>query len=167
MNCDRFAALVDDYLNERLDGATREAWREHLCRCPACRAAAVRTEPTLAFAALGPREIPAAEVDRCVAAVEGLIHRERLVHRLHRRTRRWLAAAAAGLVLAAGGLVWRLHGGAAPTVAARTAPAALHVATPPPEVEVAMPGSEIRVYQFAGGGDDLAVTYIVNPAMEL
>ena len=168
MNCDRFVALIDEYLADRLDGADRDAWREHLAGCPACREKALMREPTLMFATLPKRVPDAGAVSACANGVRSLIHRDSLVHRLHVRSRRWLAAAAAVILILGGGLLWRAQAGpeaGRPTVTAAGSP--VRITAPAPEVNVEMPGDHVRIYQFAVGSDDLAVTYVVNPGMEL
>jgi len=167
MRCERFTQLLDAYLNEELEGEVRAAWRTHLAECEACRRDAVRREPALLFAATPPPATAAAETVTCVRTVRALIHQDRLESRLRRRAHRWLAAAAAIVVLLTGGLAWRmLRPGAAPVVAAQ-APAAATAPGPAPEVEIRMEQPDIRVYQFAVDDPDMAVTLVVNAAMEL
>ncbi|NOZ77864.1 MAG: zf-HC2 domain-containing protein [Acidobacteria bacterium] len=168
MNCDRFVALIDEYLADRLDGGDRDAWREHMAGCPACRERALAKEPTLMFAALPKRLPDAGAVSACAQGVRSLIHRDSLVHRLHVRSRRWLAAAAAVVVILGGGLLWRAQvGSEAGRAAVPSAASRIHVAAPAPEIDVEMPNDHVRIYQFAVRGNDLAVTYVVNPGMEL
>lgn len=168
MNCERFQELMDAYLEERLEGPVRITWREHLRECASCRELAVGREPTLMLATLSAREAGPEAVAACLSGTQSLIRQDRLVHRLRRRSKRWLAAAAAVLVLLAGGLAWRLRSGGVGAASGGVAAAAsARVTTPAPEVEVEMPAEKVRVYQFATEGDDLAVTYIINPAMDL
>ena len=168
MTGDRFLALIDAYLADQLDGAERDAWRTHLAACPACRQRALAKEPALMFAALPKREPDAADISACASGVRSLIHRDNLVHRLHVRSRRWLAAAATAVIILGGGLLWHTTRGPEPNrTAARPAIPQVQITAPAPEVDVEMPGDHVRIYQFAVGGDDMAVTYVVNPGMEL
>jgi len=167
MRCERFSELLDAYLDEELEGEVRAAWRGHLAECEPCRQNAVRREPTLLFATTPPPSAATAETAACVRTVRALIHQDRLESRLRRRAHRWLAAAAAIVVLLAGGLAWRMvRPGPAPAVAAQAPPAAM-TPGPAPEVEIRMEQPDIRVYQFAVDDPDMAVTLVVNPAMEL
>ncbi len=165
MNCNRFLTLIDAYLDDRLDGADRDAWRHHLATCPSCRERALAEEPALLFTTLPKREPSPAAIIACTNGVRSLIHRDSLVHRLHVRGRRWLAAAATAIILLAGGLFW--HAANAPKAARTAAAPHVQVTAPAPEVDVEMPGDHVRIYQFAVGGNDMAVTYVVNPGMEL
>ena len=167
MRCERFGELVDAYLADELDEGVRAEWRAHLTECEPCRRAAVRREPALLFAAPPKAGPKAGEVAACVQNVRALIHQERLETRLHRRGYRWLAAAAVVVVLA-GGLAWRWLVPAPVTGVVAQAPAAASAAPgPAPEVEIRMEQPDVRVYQFAVDDPDLAVTLVVNPAMEL
>jgi hypothetical protein len=169
MDCERFGELIDAYLCETIeDEEERAQWRTHLATCRQCRATALEREPMLLLAAAPRREAGAFEVAACARNVRALVHQQRLAHSLHRRAYRWLAVAAAVVVLLAGGMVWRSLrvAGTAPEAAAivqtqETSPAST------PEIDVEMDGSDVRVYQFAVDDPNMAVTLIVNPAMEL
>jgi len=111
-------------------------------------------------------------VSECAEAVNALIRQERLRSRLAPRSRHWLAAAAVCVIVLGGGLLWRV----APWSA--DAPAAVVTAAEseepvdglvaPPRLEVQMPESEVRVYQFAGSDSEMtAVYFVVNEKMEL
>ncbi|MEN8164358.1 MAG: zf-HC2 domain-containing protein [Acidobacteriota bacterium] len=173
MNCQRFMLSIDDYLEERLDRDDRQAFRGHLQTCAQCRAKATALEPSLLLAAGVPSEIDDRAVSECAETVTALIRQERLRRRLAPRSRRWVAAVAAMCVIAlGGGLLWRTAPWAveappaAATVADSQEPAEGFV--PPPRVEIQMPQSEVRVYQFAGSeSETTAVYFVVNEEMEL
>jgi anti-sigma factor RsiW len=168
MRCADMPELLDAYLADALDGPRRNAVRSHLRTCERCREAAVQADPSLLFVAASPGEPDPARLEDVTRAVVAQIRQQRLQRRLvHRQP--WLAAAAALAltVLAVAG--WRLlapAGGSepAPAVDARVAEAP----SPPPRVEVDMAGEGVRVYQYADQQDgDTAVTFIVNPQLEL
>ncbi len=169
MNCDEFHDVLEAYLDDSLAQAEREAFRLHLRSCERCRQRAVAVDPTLLFAAVVPTEPRPARVERVTEAVVAQIRQHRLDRRLRPRLGRWLAAAAAALVLVVGASAWRaLQGGGSlvpgQTVEARDeAPAE----APPPRVRLDMHGEGVRVYEFADDGDGgTAVYYVVNPALE-
>ncbi len=167
MECRRFEELLEAYLDERLEGADRAAWREHLGGCARCRRLALEREPVLLLS-LAPRtEASGERVAACVGAVRALTHGQRLERTLGRRRRAWLTAAAAAVLVVAGGLGIRglgqedLRTAAAPPAVERAADSA-----PAPEVEVETRGGEVRVYRYAVDGD-MAVAFVVDPSMEL
>jgi hypothetical protein len=74
------------------------------------------------------------------------------------------------LVAVAVGVLWEVRPvGPGPDAVPRVAEdAAAAEQAPPPRVELDMEGEDIRIYHFAGAeGDDVAVAFVVNPAMEL
>ena len=170
MDCQEFHELLASYLEESLEEERRRVFRRHLRECPSCRERALSEDPTLLFAAAPETPVSEADVEGCAAAVTAQIRQQRLVRSLSRRRRPWLAAAAAAVIMIAGGLSWKvIHGGVETPIPA-TAEIHLHddVRSAPPTVEVEMAGEDVRVYQFATDeGDDTAVYFIVNPAMEL
>ncbi len=172
MNCPKFKLSIDEYLEDQLDRDDRRDFREHLQTCAQCRAEAVVLEPSLLLAAGVPVTTDDRAVGECAEAVKALIRQERLRRRLAPSSRRWLAAAAACVIVFGGGLLWRV----APwSIDSR--PAAVAVAEPqsqdegvdpPPRLEVEMPDTEVRVYQFAGSeSKSTAVYFVVNEKMEL
>ena len=172
MNCQRFKLSIDDYLEDQLDRDDRRAFRNHLQTCDRCRAEAVEVEPSLLLVAAVPVKTDDRAVGECADAVNSLIRQERLRRRLAPSSRRWMAVAAMCVIVLGGGLLWRVapwgadSQGAAPTVADSQGQA--EVAAPPPRVEVEMPDSEVRVYQFAGSDSETtAVYFVVNENMEL
>lgn len=172
MECKRFKLSISDYLDDRLDGDDRLAFRKHLQSCALCRAEAFASDPSLMFVFSGSLETDEKAVSDCADAVSALIRQERLRNRLAPRSRRWLAAAAACVVVVGGGLLWNTSPWSvdAPPVAVNVpAPeVTTEEAVPPPRVEVEMPDSAVRLYQFAGSDDEsTAVYFVVNEAMEL
>ncbi len=172
MNCQRFMLSIDDYLEERLDRDERRAFRGHLQTCAQCRREAAALEPSFLLAAGAPSEIDDRAVSECAETVTALIRQERLRRRLAPRFRHWVAAAAVCVIVLGGGLLWRVApwGAEAPaavvTVADSEEPA--EGFAPPPMVEIQMPQSEVRVYQFAGSeSETTAVYFVVNEEMEL
>lgn len=172
MRCETFRSQLRSYLEEELEGDGRVAWREHLQSCVECRRFAVAEEPSLLLAGLPTREVELRRVEDCATAVAAMIRQERLARRLRPDPRPWLAAAAALLLVTAGGVAWRL---APPTGSPQGAPPATPVVAamespqhlPPPQVEVDMQGEDVRIYHFANQDDtDTAVLFIVNPALE-
>lgn len=168
MDCERFEELIEAYLEETMDEELRQRWRDHLAGCGQCRAAALEREPMLLLAAAAQPEASPFEVAACARGVRALIHQRRLAHRLHRRAYRWLAAAATVVVLVTGGMMLRsLHvTGTAPQAVA-TQQTEAPAAAPAPEIDVEMDGRNVRVYQFAVDDPNMAVTLVVNPAMDL
>ncbi len=171
MNCELFERELERYLAEELEGEARHAFREHLRSCAGCRARALEVDPTLALAATPPAEPDPRRVEECVTAVSALVGHARLERGLRSRRRPWLAAAAATLMAAAVGVLWEVRptGGPGADAVPRVAEeAAAAEQAPPPQVELDMEGEDIRIYHFAGAeGDDVAVAFVVNPAMEL
>jgi len=168
MRCADMPELLDSYLADVLDGPRRNAVRSHLRTCERCREAAVQADPSLLFVAASPGEPDPARLEDVTRAVVAQIRQQRLQRRLvHRQP--WLAAAAALVLTLIAVAGWRLlapAGGSepAPAVNARVAEAP----SPPPRVEVDMAGEGVRVYQYADSQDgDTAVTFIVNPQLEL
>jgi predicted anti-sigma-YlaC factor YlaD len=169
MNCEEFSELLDAYLQEVLDGPVRSAFREHLVACGRCRAEAVAADPSMLFSAPGAQEPDRRRIEALTRAVMGDIRQRRLSRRLHRSRRPWLAAAAAVVVSLAAVTGWRLLSPGGQTAPEAVAEArAVESDDPPPRLEVHMPGTGVRVYQYADQQDaDTAVYFIVNPAMEL
>lgn len=167
MRCNDVSELIDAYLADALDEPRRTALRGHLRSCGCCREAAVRTDPSLLFVAAPTGEPDPGRVEDITRAVLMQVRQQRLQRRLgHRRS--WLAAAAAVVVSLIGIAGWRLL---APGDASEPAAVAAQVAeapSPPPRIEVDMAGEGVRVYQYADQQDgDTAVTFIVNPQLEL
>jgi len=168
MRCADMAELLDAYLADALDGPRRNAVRSHLRTCERCREAAVQADLSLLFVAAPPGEPDPARLEDVTRAVVAQIRQQRLQRRLvHRQP--WLAAAAAlvlALIAVAG---WRLlapAGGSEPVPAVDAQVA--EAPSPPPRIEVDMAGEGVRVYQYADQQDgDTAVTFIVNPQLEL
>jgi len=169
MRCDEFLEHLDSYLADTLDGPDRASFREHLRNCSRCREVAIQAEPSLLFSALPSQEVDARRIENVTGAVLGQIRQERLERRLHRHRGRWLAAAAAIVMMVAGVTGWRFlspDGGEVPPAIAEVSRTG--ESSPPPRVEVDMPGSGVRVYQYADQQDsDTAVYFIVNPSLEL
>ena len=160
--------MLSAYLEDRIDADERLDFREHLGACAACRQIALAEEPTLVFVLHPPREPRAERVEACIAAVTGRIRHERIERRLRGRRGGWLAAAAALVVAATMGVMWRTAPRPADPILSPpevVATSSDEEVSPPPRVEVDMPGEGVRVYQFAQE-DDTAVYFIVNPAME-
>ena len=172
MNCQRFEISIDDYLDDRLDDENRRAFRRHLQSCARCGAVAADREPSLLLISRAPLETDAQAVTECAETVTALIRQERLRRRLVPRSRPWLAAAAACVIVLGGGLLWRLAPRGVEPLPTAVAVAESEGPTvdlpPPPTVEIEMPSSEVRVYQFADSADETtAVYFVVNEAMEL
>ena len=168
MRCADLPELLDAYLADALDEPRRAAVRSHLRFCERCREAALDADPTLLFVAAPPADPDAARVEDLTRAVVAQIRQQRLQRRLvHRQP--WLAAAAAIVLTLAAVVGWRLlaPGGAAGPAPATDAQVA-EAPSPPPRIEVDMAGEGVRVYQYADSQDgDTAVTFIVNPQLEL
>ena len=167
MRCADLPEILDAYLADALDEPRRAAVRSHLRSCERCREAALDADPTLLFVAAPPADPDAARVEDLTRAVVAQIRQQRLQRRLgHRRP--WLAAAAAVVLSLIGIAGWRLL---APGSASEPAAMGAQVAeapSPPPRIEVDMAGEGVRVYQYADSQDgDTAVTFIVNPQLEL
>ncbi len=171
MDCQRFMRSIDDYLEDRLEGDDRRAFRGHLQTCSRCRAEAADLEPTFLLAAGALPEIDDRAVCECAETVNALIRQERLRSRLSLRSRSWLAAAAVCVIVLGGSLLWRVApwGADAPAaVVTADSEEPLEGLAPPPRLEVQMPESEVRVYQFAGSDSEMtAVYFVVNEKMEL
>lgn len=169
MSCDDVLAQLDAYLAEDLDGHRREVVRDHLRSCGDCRRSAVSRDASLMFVAARPTDSSPARVEELTRAVLGQIRQQRLERRLDRRRQPWLAAAAALVVSLAVVIGWRLI--TPDKVAQIPARSDVQVAdspSPPPRVEVDMAGEGVRVYQYADQQDgDTAVTFIINPELEL
>ncbi len=170
MDCNVFQELLSSYLDESLEEDGRGSFRRHLRECASCRELALSEDPSLLFAAAPEQIASQQDVEACAVAVTARIRQQRLARRLQKGRRPWLAAAAAIVIMIAGGLTWKVMvgdggGSAAPGIEAF---AEEHPPTVPPTVEVEMVGEDVRVYQFAVEDDsDTAVYFIVNPAMEL
>ncbi len=172
MNCPKFKLSIDQYLEDQLDRDDRRAFREHLQTCAQCRAEAVVLEPSLLLVAGVPVKTDDRAVGECAEAVNALIRQERLRRQLAPSSKRWLAAAAACVIVLGGGLLWRVAPWGADSQTAAVAVAESQNQTegvaPPPRLEVEMPDSEVRVYQFAGSDSETtAVYFVVNENMEL
>jgi len=169
MNCDTFREQLADYLEERLEDDRRAEVRTHLAVCDDCRHWALAQDPTMIFALPSAASVPSARVEASVAAVSAQIRQKRLERRLGSGVRPWLAAAAAAIAVLGGGVVWQGMGhrmGATPAAGPAVVEAVADD-SPPPRLEVDMPGSGVRVYQHAEAGDgDAAVYFVVNPALD-
>ncbi len=102
MDCTRFMRSIDDYLEDRLEGDDRRAFRGHLQTCSECRAKAAVLEPSFLLAAGAPPEFDDRAASECAEAVTALIRQERLRSRLAPRSRSWLAAAAMCVIVLGG-----------------------------------------------------------------
>ena len=165
-----FQELLSSYLDESLEEDRRQSFQRHLRDCASCRESALSEDPSLLFAGAPESVISQADVEACAVAVTARIRQQRLAHRLQRRRRPWLAAAAAVVIMIAGGLIWKVTVGGIGNSATPGIEAFVErdTQTVPPTVEVEMAGEDVRVYQFAADdGDNTAVYFIVNPAMEL
>jgi anti-sigma factor RsiW len=169
MRCDDVLDLLDAYLADDLDGHRRDALRAHIRSCSSCRHAAIRHDASLIFVSARPAEVAGAHVEEVTQAVLGQIRQRRMERRLGRRRQPWLAAAAAVVLSVAAVIGWRLL--APGTNAAAPISSGVQVVdapSPPPRVEVDMTGAGVRVYQYADQRDaDTAVTFIINPELEL
>ena len=172
MDCRKFLLSIDDYLEERLDRGDRKGFRQHLQSCAHCRAEAAAVEPSLLLTAGAPPEINDLAVSECADTVTAMIRQERLRRQMVSRSRHWVAAAAMFVVVVGGGLLWQVAPwGVEPTqsvVTVADSEKQAEVVAPPPTVEVQMPQSEVRVYQYAGSeSETTAVYFVVNEEMEL
>lgn len=169
MNCRVFREMLDPYLGESLEADQRMWFRDHLTTCDSCQDWAIGQDPSLLFAATEPPAIDAVMVESCAMAVTNQIRQHRLEKRLHRRSRPWIAAAAAAVVLIGGGLAWRIapNWGGDATIAVVEESSEDQSTRTPPSVEVEMSGEDVRVYQFAADDSDTAVVFVVNPSLEL
>ena len=168
MRCADMPELLDAYLADALDEPRRNAVRSHLRACERCREAAVHADPSLLFVTASPGEPDPVRVEDVTRAVVAQIRQQRLQRRLvHRQP--WLAAAAALVLTLIAVAGWRLlspGGGSEPAPAADAQVA--EAPSSPPRIEVDMAGEGVRVYQYADQQDgDTAVTFIVNPQLEL
>jgi predicted anti-sigma-YlaC factor YlaD len=109
MDCNVFRELLNSYLDESLEEDRRQSFQRHLRECASCRESALLEDPSLLFASAPEPVISQADVDACAVAVTARIRQQRLAHRLHRRRRPWLAAAAAIAIMIAGGLIWKVR----------------------------------------------------------
>jgi len=170
MQCSWFREHLQAYIDDAVDEDERTRWRDHLQTCGECRRWAVAIEPTLAFAASPRRESDPRQVEVCTEQVLALIRQDRLRRRLRPRATPWMAAAAALVLMAGAGALWRLQpasDGPATVVEPPIAEAATQDQAPPPQVEVDMGGEDVRIYRFATEEDEnTAVLLIVNPALE-
>jgi len=170
MQCSWFREHLQAYLDDAVDEDGRSRWRDHLQTCEECRRWAVASEPTLAFAAAPHRGPDPRQVEVCAEQVMTLIRQDRLRRRLRPRPRPWMAAAAALVLMAGAGALWRLQppdDSPASVVEPPVAEAVTQEQAPPPQVEVDMPGEDVRIYRFATEEDEnTAVLLIVNPALE-
>jgi anti-sigma factor RsiW len=170
MNCEVFREMIGSYVEGTLEEERRAWFRGHLRDCDGCRESALREDPSLLFDAARNPPDDARAIEACVSAVTSRIRQDRLEHRLHRRQRPWLAAAAAAVLVIAGGVGWRFigGGGVGTSVPGVESSHELEVQVAPPTVEVESPGEDVRVYQLAMDGDDDTVMYfIVDPTLEL
>lgn len=171
MNCQTFERHLQPYLEERLDRGQRTDFREHLKACDACRSVAVAADSSFLMLLGSEPEIDGDAADLCAQRVSGMIRQERLRRRMRPKTRAWMAAAAALVIGFGTGVTWKVvsseGGGDVPGMAVQAESPAQNQA-PPPTVDVEMPDSGVRVYQFAGSeSDDTAVVFVVNEEMEL
>jgi anti-sigma factor RsiW len=170
MNCEIFRELIGSYVDDTLEEERRAWFRSHMLDCSACRVSALREDPSLLFDAAQDPPDDLWAIEACVSSVTSRIRQERLERRLSRRRQPWLAAAAATVIVIAGGLGWRYLGGGGEGMPGPTVEASheLEAPTSPPMVEVEAPDEDVRVYQFAtDGDDDTAMYFIVDPALEL
>lgn len=172
MDCQRFMLSIDDYIEERLDRDGRKAFRGHLQTCAQCRAEAAAVEPSFLMMAGILPEIDGMAVSDCTESVSALIRQDRLQRQIGSRPKHWLAAAAMVVVVLGGGFLWRVApwdvDSQPPTVIVAESDEAVEGVAPPPTVEVQMPQSDVRIYQFAGSDKETtAVYFVVNEEMEL
>ncbi len=169
MDCTLYRDMLDAYLDDTLDADRRSIFRGHLRDCAGCRSWALAAEPSLLFAVADAPRIDPDRIEACATAVTAQIRQQRLARRLSGPWRPIMAAAAAAILALSAGLLWRLapDSGVAPSPTVNQAALDGSEAAPP-SVEVEMAGEGVRVYQLAAGGDqDTAVYFIVNPALEL
>lgn len=169
MRCDEVVAVLDEYLDDTLDGVRRDALRAHLRSCGRCREVAIRRDPSMLFAVAPRSEPDPARVEETTRAVMAQVRQREIQRRLGRRPRPWLAAAAMLVLSLAAVVGWRLLApGSGPQDPHRGGVQVADSPSPPPRVEVDMSGEGVRVYQYADRQDaDTAVTFIVNPELEL
>ena len=169
MNCEIFHEMVGSYVDETLDEERRHWFRRHLGECASCRESALEQEPSLIFAAAPERPSDLEAVEACTAAVLSSIRQDRLARRLRSRRLPWMAAAAALVMAISVGFIWQtMIGGIANGPSSVETAQELDPVVSPPTVEVEAMGEEVRVYQLAtDGDDDMAVYFIVDPALEL
>ena len=172
MNCNEFTDLMPLYLEECLDEARRNEWREHLEKCAECREVALEEDPSLLFVLGTLPPVDSKDVERCVRNISALVRQEKLRRRIHRPQRWWYAAAAAVLLMISAG-VFHLHtqDPANLKASAETQPIVAAVSEEeiqPPSIDVEMAHKALRVYQFANSNDGNSAAYfIVDEDMEL
>lgn len=72
MNCDELVELVTAFLDDALDGRTRERFLEHLALCEGCERYLDQMRITIAqLGRVRPVPLPAESRDRMLAAFEG------------------------------------------------------------------------------------------------
>jgi len=172
MECERFRQLLSAYVDETVAEQDRQEWRQHLRACGRCRHWAVARDPSLLFATVRPEPTDLAKVESCVAAVTTLQRHDRLSRRLPRRTPLSFVAAAAVVLAMLGAGIWYVRVPNDPTQIVPGMVATQHSSedSPPPvapEAEVVMDQDNVRVYHLADDQDNVAVAFIVNPALEL
>lgn len=113
MTCDRFEALLGDFLEEGLDPATREACEAHRTACATCAALVADLDTIVAAAARLPAPAPSRDLwpaieTRLETPVVPLDHARAAV--AARTTFQWrrLAVAAVALVTVSAGVTWTL-----------------------------------------------------------
>lgn len=121
MTCDRFEALLGDFLEEGLDPATREACEAHRTACPACAALVADLDAIVTAAATLPMPAPSRDLwpvieTRLETPVVPLDHARAAV--AARTTFQWrrLAIAAVALVTVSAGVTWTLARPDAPEI---------------------------------------------------
>lgn len=174
MQCHEFINLMPHYLDDSLDEAQRRLWRQHLRSCAECRTRALNEDPSLLLSMSAPASVDRLRVDACVANVGALIRQESLKQRIHRPTKWWVAAAAAVLLMISAGVFRATAPGSTPLLASTDATSTAKPAktTPekvqPPRMDLDMTRDGLRMYQFAGSGDENSAAYfIVDENLEL
>jgi len=171
MDCRSFQEKLPLYLDEKLHGELRHAWRRHLRDCPSCKKKAVEADPSLLFAYLPAEKVDHQGVETCVTTVNSMIRQEKLTRRMYHVPRWWYAAAAA-ILLSVSTLVFRglpsasvgLHAGAEISPTATAAREDVQ----PPRMDLETGPDGVRIYQFADTGDGNSAAYfIVDENLEL
>ncbi len=172
-SCDRTRASLAGYALDALSAEDRGAAREHLRRCPECRAAAAAADPVLLFSAMPEPRVDAAEVASVVSSVRAAIAWKEAERRVapslpdgRARRRRARVAAAAAMFL----LTLAVPSGLRSPAPERDGAAG----TPPGEVSaVAAPAGAVKasggatVYDWNPGEGEPRVVWIVDGSLDI